>query len=245
LRLGQHFLVDGEVARRQVGFADIDDNDTVLEIGPGTGVLTRVLSERAGRVIAVELDERLANSISKEFPAVEVIVGDARTVDLPDFDKVVANIPYYISSEITFRLLDLEFDSGVIMYQREFAERLCTDYGRGISRLTINAAVRAECTLLEIVPRNAFKPIPKVDSALVGIAPRELEEHPDGEFLDRFLTAVFSQRRKRLSTTVAKTFSLDKAEVDALLPVPGCRVDEMSVDEVIDLVMALEGMIAE
>ena len=245
MRLGQHFLVDGEVALRQVEFAEIDDDDTVLEIGPGTGMLTRVLAERAGKVYAVELDEALANSIRREFPSVEVIVGDARTVDLPVFDKVVANIPYYISSEITFRLLDIEFDSGVIMYQREFAERLCAEYGRGISRLTINAAVRAECTLLEIVPRQAFKPIPKVDSALVGILPRELDEHPDEAFLDRFLSAVFSQRRKRLSTTVAKTYSLDKDEVDALLPIPGCRVDEMSVDEVIELVMAIEDMVAE
>jgi len=241
LRLGQHFLVDGEVARRQVEFAGIGSDDTVLEIGPGTGVLTGALSERAGRVIAVELDEKLAGSIRREFPSVEVIVGDARTVDLPEFDKVVANIPYYISSEITFRLLGM----GVVMYQREFAERLCAEYGRGISRLTINAAVRAECTLLEIVPRNAFRPVPRVDSALVGIVPRELEEHPDRAFLDRFLTAVFSQRRKKLSTTVAKTFSLEKDEVDALLPVAGCRVDEMSVDEVIHLVMAVEDMIGE
>ena len=245
MRLGQHFLVDGEVARRQVEFAGIGSDDTVLEIGPGTGVLTGVLSGLAGRVIAVELDEKLAGSIRREFPSVEVIVGDARTVDLPDFDKVVANIPYYISSEITFRLLGLDFDSGVVMYQREFAERLCAEFGRGISRLTINAAVRAKCTLLEIVPRSAFRPVPRVDSALVGIVPRELEEHPDGAFLDRFLTAVFSQRRKKLSTTVAKTFSLDRDEVDVLLPVPGCRVDEMSVDEVIALVIAVEDMIGE
>jgi len=245
LRLGQHFLVDGDVALRQVEFAGIGGDDTVLEIGPGTGVLTGALSERAGRVIAVELDEKLAVSIRQEFPSVEVIVGDARTVDLPEFDKVVANIPYYISSDITFRLLGMEFDSGVIMYQREFAERLCVEYGRGISRLTINAAVRAECTLLEIVPRSAFRPVPRVDSALVGIVPRELEEHPDAAFLDRFLAAVFSQRRKKLSTTVAKTFSLDKDEVDALLPTAGCRVDEMSVDEVIALVMAIEDMLGE
>ncbi len=245
MRLGQHFLVDGEIALRQVEFADIGSEDTVLEIGPGTGVLTRVLAETARKVVAVELDEKLAGAIGREFPSVDVIIGDARNVELPDFDKVVANIPYYISSEITFRLLEMEFDSGVIMYQREFAERLCAEYGRGISRLTINAAVRAECTLLEVVPRNAFKPVPKVDSALVGITPRELEEHPDEVFLDRFLAAVFSQRRKRLSTTVAKTFGLEKDVVDALLPVPGCRVDEMSVDEVIDLVMAIEDMVTD
>jgi 16S rRNA (adenine1518-N6/adenine1519-N6)-dimethyltransferase len=243
LRLGQHFLVDEDVARRQVDHAGIDEGHTVLEIGPGKGVLTKLLVERAGHVIAVELDPRFASSIGAEYPKVEMIVGDARKVELPDFDRVVANIPYYISSEITFRLLETDFELGVVMYQREFAERLTAEYGRAISRLTVNAAVRAECTQLEVVPRSAFRPVPKVDSALVEIVPRTREDRPDGAFLDRFLTAVFSARRKRMATTVSKTFGIERDEVESLLPIPGCRVDELSVDEIIGIVNSLQKMV--
>lgn len=233
MRLGQHFLVDRDVARRQVGYADVGPDDTILEIGPGTGILTREIVRRAGRVVAIEIDPTLADRIRRVLPEIEVIVGDALTVDLPPFDKVVANLPYLISSDITFRLLRRDFSVGVLMYQREFAERLVAEGGRAVSRLTVNVALRAECTILEYVPRTAFRPVPRVDSAVVEVRPRPSGYDVDPAFLNRLLTAVFSARRKRMSSTVARTFGLDRERVEGMLPLPGCRVDDLSVGEIL------------
>ncbi|MCI0497110.1 MAG: 16S rRNA (adenine(1518)-N(6)/adenine(1519)-N(6))-dimethyltransferase RsmA [Thermoplasmata archaeon] len=240
MRLGQHFLADREVAVRQVGYADVGPEDTVLEIGPGTGVLTREIAARAGRVVAIEIDPSLAERVREAVPSAEVIVGDALAVDLPQFDKVVSNLPYLISSDITFRLLQRDFEIGILMYQREFAQRLVSTGGRGVSRLTVNAALRAECTLLEYVPRTAFRPVPRVDSAIVEVMPRPSEFDVDPDFLDRFLRAVFSARRKVMANTVSREFNLPREDVEAMLPVPGCRVDELDVDEVLAFVEALQ-----
>ena len=124
--LGQHYLFDPSILDRIAGHALLRGDETVLEIGPGRGTLTRVLARQARKVVAIEIDETLADLLSSEgLPAnVEIVHGDATRMPLPDFDKVVANLPYRISSEITFRLLERRFELGVLLYQREFARRL-------------------------------------------------------------------------------------------------------------------------
>ena len=145
----------------------------MLEVGPGLGVLTRRLAESAGRVIAIEMDRRLADHLRPSLPGnVELIVGDALTVPFPPFDRMVSNLPYSISSPIIFKLLEHEFQKAVVMLQKEFADRLVArpdtdDY----SRLTVNVYYRAECRILEKVPRSRFWPPPKVDSAVVELVP--------------------------------------------------------------------------
>ena len=198
--LGQHFLVDERVARRQVERAAIRGDETVLEVGPGLGILTRLLASRARRVIAIEKDSRLASALAGLGARVEVVRGDALKVEWPAFDAMVSNLPYRISSPITFRLLEQVFDRAILMFQREFAERMVARPGtKDYSRLTVNVAFRAECEILEEVPRSAFYPSPRVDSAIVRLVRRS----PPYEVADvaRFhavVDASFLHRRKTI-----------------------------------------------
>ena len=145
---GQHFLVDARVAHRALGYADLHASDVVLEIGPGLGVLTRELVPRVKRVVAIESDRRLAEYLRRAIPDAEIIHGDALKVDWPDFDVMVSNLPYQISSPLTFRLLSTPFDRAVLMYQWEFAKRMVAAPGTAdYSRLSVGVYVRAACRM--------------------------------------------------------------------------------------------------
>ena len=121
---GQNFLVDERVAQREVQAANIREGDTVLEVGPGLGVLTKYLSQTAARVVTIETEPALCHYLKETLPEVEVIQGDALEVDFPRFDRFVSNLPYCISSPLIFKLLDHRFDAAVFMVQREFAGRI-------------------------------------------------------------------------------------------------------------------------
>src|SRR4030042_3085756 len=131
--LGQNFLIDKNIAILEVKQANIESDDTVLEIGPGLGILTKLLAEKAKRVIAIEIDENLINKLKKTLPEnVDLIHEDALNIDfetLPKFNKIVSNLPYQISSPITFKFLDYDFESAILIYQKEFAERLVAKPG--------------------------------------------------------------------------------------------------------------------
>jgi len=135
MKLGQHFFMDRAAISRMASYADLGPQDRVLEIGPGSGNLTEVLASRAGHVFAVEIDPDLAAQLSGRFSNVQVIMGDALKVQLPHYNKIVSNLPYQISSKITYRLLSQPFETAVLMYQWEFAERMAArvgseEYGR-------------------------------------------------------------------------------------------------------------------
>jgi 16S rRNA (adenine1518-N6/adenine1519-N6)-dimethyltransferase len=202
--LGQHFLLDQDIAERSVSYASITGDETVLEVGPGLGILTRLLSARAGRVVAIEKERRFVGLVGD--PNVEYIHGDAVKVDLPEFDKVVSNLPYGISSPLTFRLLESghRFKVAVLMYQKEFAERMASGPGsKTYSRLSISAYVRARVELLDRVDRTAFFPIPGVDSCIVKLTPREPPfTVPDWKVFHNVVRAAFNQRRKKLRNSI-------------------------------------------
>src|SRR3990170_1094284 len=161
--LGQHFLVYSRVAARHIAYAKVGPSDVVLEIGPGLGVLTRELVVRARRVIAIEADRRLAARLRRSIPEADVMEGDALKVEWPPFDVMASNLPYRISSPLTFRLLDASFDRAVLMYQWEFARRMVAKPGTpDYSRLSVGVYRRAKCEVLERVPRNAFRAPPRV-----------------------------------------------------------------------------------
>ena len=135
MKLGQHFLMDRDTTMRIASYAELKPEDRVLEIGPGPGNLTEALASRAARVYAVEIDPDLAAELSGRFSNVQVIEGDALKVELPDYNKIVSNLPYQISSRITYRLLSRPFETAVLMYQWEFAKRMAAavgseEYGR-------------------------------------------------------------------------------------------------------------------
>lgn len=207
--LSQHFLRDLRVLERIVNYAELTTNDIVLEIGAGTGVLTKALCDGAGEVIAIEKDKTLVENylkpLEKKYRNLKVIVGDAMKMELPECTKIVSNLPYKISSDITFKILESKFGLGILMYQREFAERMCALPGNpSYGRLSVNVYLRAECKILEIVPRGAFYPVPEVESAIVRLVPRKQPpfEIASIEIFTEIVNIAFQHRRKMLGTTL-------------------------------------------
>jgi 16S rRNA (adenine1518-N6/adenine1519-N6)-dimethyltransferase len=199
----QHFLIDPRTVERILSCITVRDR-TVLEIGPGTGILTRALLDHGARVIAVELDHELSRGLRERFHReieegrLDLIEGDAGRVDLPFFQCVVANLPYSLSSKITFRLLGIGFEEAVLMYQKEFAQRMLARPGTpACGRLSVMAQTYADIEpCFEVSPR-AFSPMPKVRSMVVRLLP-----HPsrfpicDHGFYFEVVRALFSHRRK-------------------------------------------------
>jgi 16S rRNA (adenine1518-N6/adenine1519-N6)-dimethyltransferase len=210
----QHFLVDDRVLDRLPDYAREAEADLahVLEVGAGTGALTDRLLAVADRVTAVERDPDLADFLREEFAAeidagrLTVIEGDALDVELPDFTASVSNLPYGASSEIAFRLLPRGRPM-ILMFQREFAERMAADPGSDdYGRLSVTAGHYADVEVVEPIPPEAFSPPPAVDSAVVRTDPHDPEyEVPSEDFFMGFLRAVFTQRRKTMRNAVRNT----------------------------------------
>jgi len=245
-RAGQQHVIDLGLLGRMVSYAEVSTEDEVLEIGAGIGNLTRLLAERARKVIAVERDGRFIKILREQLkgrPNVKIVHGDILRIELPKFNKVVANLPYGISSEVTFRLLEHDFELAVLMYQWEFAERLIarpgsTDYGR----LTVNVYYRAEVELLEKVLPSAFLPQPKVFSAVVRLRPRKppFKVVDERVFFD-VVRALFQHRRQKVRNALYHSF--DQIFPDAKLRKSQKRelLDRKLPEELVDVrVMDLE-----
>ncbi|HSA35272.1 MAG TPA: 16S rRNA (adenine(1518)-N(6)/adenine(1519)-N(6))-dimethyltransferase RsmA [Methanomassiliicoccales archaeon] len=201
---GQNYLIDRRVAEREAEYLDIADNDRVLEVGPGFGILTSALLERTSKLTAVEIEEGAVRYLRDTFPQMEVMQADFLETDPPQFDLFISNVPYSISSPLLFHLLDMKFKRAVIMVQREFAERMAAPAGDDeYSRLSVNVFYRAECKLLENVPRSRFWPEPEVDSTVVLLTPRPapFPLRDEKHFL-RLVDVLFQQRRKKIGTVL-------------------------------------------
>jgi 16S rRNA (adenine1518-N6/adenine1519-N6)-dimethyltransferase len=208
----QHFLVDDNFLNQIVDSAELNENDTVLEIGAGIGNLTEKIAETVHKLYAVELDPNLCDILIERFADyenVEIIEGDILDIELPEFNKVVANLPYSISSHITFKLLKHEFELGILMYQYEFARRMVSPKNsKDYSRLTVTTNFFADASIIMKVPRSAFKPAPEVKSAVVKLIPRPASfDVVDENFFLTFVTSVFGQRRKKLRNAILNTNS--------------------------------------
>jgi len=215
--LGQNFLIDERIIKREVEYADLNKNDVVLEVGAGVGNLTEELLKKAGKVIAVEKDRRLAEILKDRFGGenIRIITSDILKIRLPKFNKVVSNIPYLISSPLTFKLLKENFELGVMSYQKEFAERLAAKPGeKNYSRISAATYYHAEVELLETVPKTAFYPSPKVDSAVVRIKPKKPPFEVNEAKFFNFVHAVFTQKKKTLKNALKLSSHLLKFKIE-------------------------------
>jgi 16S rRNA (adenine1518-N6/adenine1519-N6)-dimethyltransferase len=226
--LGQNFLHDPNTLEKIVAVAELTPDTTVLEVGPGTGNLTRYLAQAAGRVIAVELDDRLVPLLQQEFagqPHVEVLHGDILEIDLRDLVgdapyTVVANLPYYITSAILRRLLEQGPRPArmVLTVQREVAERLAAAPG-DLSLLAVSVQFYGQPQIVTKLNPAAFWPRPDVESAVVRIDvyPTPIVEVPSEQAFFRVVRAGFSQKRKQLRNAISSGLSVNKARADELL----------------------------
>jgi len=255
-RLGQNFLIDRGVIARIISASGLSQGETCLEIGPGLGALTGALALTAGKVIAVEVDSRLAGYLLEIYgtnQTVEIVHKDFLKADIralleyePGKTRVIANIPYSITSPIIERLLSVKDRvSGItLLVQKEVAARLGASPGSDdYSSLTVYCAYHCRVTVLFDVPRHLFYPRPEVESSLVSLEPMPPRLEPDAEALFfRILRASFSQRRKRLANCLASGMNIPKAEAEKLvhgcgLP-PDVRAEELSLDAFLSLTKA-------
>jgi 16S rRNA (adenine1518-N6/adenine1519-N6)-dimethyltransferase len=245
-RLGQNFLIDPVALNEVFQAADIDAEANVLEIGPGLGALTRLLARRARRVVVVELDANLLPPLYQvlaPFSNVEIVEGDILAHD-PDSlmgtagYRVVANIPYYITSALIRHLLEarLKPQRLVLTVQLEVAERICAMPG-DLSLLALSVQVYGAPKIAARIPAEAFYPAPKVDSAVVRVDMYDQPIIPPAnlEVFFRLAKAGFSQKRKTLRNALAGGLRLEKAEASALLEAAGVdpmrRAETLSLEE--------------
>ncbi|KAI4269117.1 MAG: hypothetical protein LQ337_007470 [Flavoplaca oasis] len=205
--IGQHVLKNPGVAQAIVDKADLKQSDIVLEVGPGSGNLTVRILEKAKKVIAVELDPRMAAEVTKrvqgkpEAKRLEVLLGDVIKTDLPYFDVCISNTPYQISSPLTFKLLSLPRPPRIciLTFQSEFASRLTALPGSPLySRLSVNAQMYSHVTHILKVGRNNFNPPPQVDSSVVRLIPKNPRPKIDFEEWDRMLRVCFGRKNRTL-----------------------------------------------
>lgn len=251
--LGQHFLVDEGALRSILDAAQLTEGDTVIEVGPGLGVLTGELAGRAGRVVAVELDDRLADILKQNLSSyqnVTIVNRDilkvtpeallAETgIDSPSGSyKVVANLPYYITSPVLRHFLEARHkpESMVVMVQKEVAAEITAGPGR-MSLLSIGVQLYGEPSIVDYVAAGSFYPVPEVDSAILKVTPysRPAVEIADQAGFFALVRAGFSAARKQLANSLALGLDVPKEEALKLLERAGIeprrRAEALSIEE--------------
>lgn len=254
-RYGQNFLIDDHVIDKIIAAADVTKEDTVLEIGPGIGTLTQYLCERAGKVIAVEIDKSLIpileNDTLSAYDNVKIINGDIMKLDLNELIrtendgrpvKIAANLPYYITTPIIMDLLekDAPIESITVMIQKEVAQRMQTGPGsKDYGALSLAVAFYSKAEVKMTVSPNCFIPRPNVDSAVIRMD--KLKEPPvkvnDKTFMFKIIKGAFEQRRKTLTNALSNSvsFKTDKEKVAEALGKMGkkanIRGEELTLSE--------------
>jgi len=237
-KLGQNFLINKDVAKKEISIANISKKDIVLEIGPGNGILTNILAEKAKKVIAVELDKKLFNNLKGKIPNNVTLINDdilnINFKEIENFNKIVSNLPFQISSPITFKLLEKQFDLAVLIYQKEFGQRLIAKPNtKDYSRITVNIYYKAECELIDIIPKEFFNPKPKVDGCIIKMIPRKKPPFfvENEEFFLKLTKNLFNHRRKKIKYTIKKY--IDYRIIDNfLLTYLDKRIENLSPEEV-------------
>lgn len=255
--LGQNFIIDSSVCPTMVEMLGTDKNTGVLEIGPGVGVLTKELCKASGKVVSVELDERLYPVLEKtlgDYDNFELVKGDCMKLDLAEilkeklsgFDtvKVCANLPYYITSLVIMNLLEsrLPISEIEVMVQQEAAERLCAEIGtRAAGAVSVAVKYYGESEILFNVGRECFMPSPKVDSSVIKIRLYDEPEYTvknEKKFFS-LVKGIFAQRRKTLVNSLSNSVGMSKAEIQNALSKmglePTVRAENLTMEEIVAL----------
>jgi 16S rRNA (adenine1518-N6/adenine1519-N6)-dimethyltransferase len=250
--LGQNFLRDKKILDKIIEAANLKADDFILEVGPGQGVLTEELAKHTEKVVAIELDNNLIKPLKKRFAGiknVEIIHADILKINLKSQIsnlayqqaglknyKVIANIPYYITSKIIRLFLESEIPpvEMILMVQKEVAERIVATPGQ-MSILAISVQYYAESELLFAVSRNSFDPMPEVDSAVIKISNVKSQiSKIESKHFFRIVKAGFSSKRKTLVNNLSNTFQLDKKVVAEMIQKiglkPTVRAQELSIE---------------
>jgi len=241
-RLGQNFMVDEHFLELVCSYAAIEPSDIILEIGAGLGFLTRFLAQKSGRVIAFEVDGRLAEVLKREladFSNIKLVEGDVLKAPTPPFSKVVSNPPFFISSPLLFWLLNKPFNYAVLTFQSEFARRLDAPIGsKNYGRLTVSTYYRAEAELLDLVPKEAFYPSPDVDAAIVRLKPKKPPFKVKGEkAFEEVVRILFTQRKRKVRKAILPLLhkhglkGTDAARKADQLPFHDKRVRELAPED--------------
>jgi 16S rRNA (adenine1518-N6/adenine1519-N6)-dimethyltransferase len=250
-RLGQNFIIDGNIIKKIADVAGLDESTGVLEIGPGFGTLTQVLCKKAKKVIAVEVDENLreVHKGTLNYPNLKIIYEDFLKVDVnklieEEFQgldvKIVANLPYYITTPIITKVLEEKYKVSkiVVMVQKEVAQRLNAKAGtKEYGALTLAVQYRADTNIAMIVPNTVFMPRPKVDSAVVElkILPEPKIRVRDERMLFAMIRASFGQRRKTILNGLSKNLNISKDIINESLVYagipPGIRGEDLTLEE--------------
>jgi 16S rRNA (adenine1518-N6/adenine1519-N6)-dimethyltransferase len=249
-KLGQHFLNNPEIIEKIIKSSNLDNNDVILEVGPGEGVLTSVLSENAKKVIAIEIDYKLIAPLKQRFKNkenIKIVHSDILKINLPELlednditnYKLIANIPYYITSKILRIFLESEYSPKeiVLMVQKEVAERIVSKPGK-MSKLSVSIQYYGEAEYLFTVTKDNFNPPPEVDSAVIRIKTKERKNkqttEDDKEFF-KIVRAGFCARRKTLINNLSNSLHLDKKIVAEKLKtvgiLPTARAQELSIEK--------------
>ncbi|MBR8700661.1 MULTISPECIES: 16S rRNA (adenine(1518)-N(6)/adenine(1519)-N(6))-dimethyltransferase RsmA [unclassified Fusobacterium] len=255
-KFGQNFLTDQrEVLQKIMEVSNVTSNDTVLEIGPGEGALTALLLDTAKKVVAIEIDTDLEKILRKKFdsnPKYTLVMNDVLETDIASYvdkgTKVVANIPYYITSPIINKLIENRdvIDEIYIMVQKEVAERICAKKGKERSVLTLAVEYFGSAEYLFTIPKEAFTPVPKVDSAFMSIKlykDNRYQKQVDENIFFKYVKAAFFSKRKNLLNNFT-SLGYSKDQLREILGEAGIseseRAENLTIEDFIRLISIFE-----
>jgi len=264
---GQNYLIDDFKRKKIIDFGALSKKDVVLEIGPGIGTLTTELSKKAKKVVAIEQDKKIVNVLksrleNESIDNVELINDDAVKTDISNFskcNKIVSNLPYQISSPITFKFLEFDFDLAILMYQKEFAERMIAKTGeKNYSRLSAMLYFKADIEFLDNVSPESFIPRPKINSSVVKLALKSVDndllDEKNMETYSKTCKAIFQHKNKKIRNALIDSRHVigytDKKELRSLIdsnpslePFLANRVINTSPEEILELAILLKPII--